>query len=67
MEHAYIEGYAAKLLGWPTEGEGVWSINVGVAPLGSGFGVVNLPETQRQAGENLYQDTQNTVRALIGK
>lgn len=47
MEHAYIEGYAAKLLGWPTEGEGVWSINVGVAPLGSGFGVVNLPETQR--------------------
>lgn len=36
------------MLGWLTEGEAVWSMNVGVPPLGSGFGVVNLPETVTQ-------------------
>jgi len=45
-ECAHIEGKTAKLLGRLTEGDAAWSMNVGVPPLGSGFGVVNLPETR---------------------
>lgn len=51
------------MLGWLTEGEAVWSMNVGADPLGSGLGVVNLAETQHTLLQQ-FQLIKSSIKSL---